>query len=159
MIRILLPLAFVAAIYLGPMFSVETTDSVRGESTSVVTGDYFIGNAVNCLKELKVPTAEECASDGEIQDSTSVGSALSWASMLAVGAAALGIVGLIPFVGRLTSVVTIAAGLAGLGAMGYFLSTMMNTAEGLPGVQWGAYLAAGAGLLTTISGLSGMRGR
>jgi len=159
MIRILLPLAFVAAIYLGPMFSVQTTDSVRGESTSVVTGDYFIGNAIDCLRELKAPIGEECASDGEIQDSTSVGSALSWASMLAVAAAALGIVGLIPFVGRLTSVVTIAGGLGGLGAMGFFLLTMMNTADGLAGVQWGAYLAAGAALLTTISGLSGMRGR
>ena len=124
-----------------------------------MTGDYFIGKAVDCLKELKAPIGEDCASDGEIQDSTSVGSALSWASMLAIAAGALGIIGLIPFVGRLTSVVTIVAGLAGLGAMGYFLLTMMGTADGLAAVQWGAYLAAGAGLLTTISGLSGMRGR
>ena len=159
MIRILLPLAFVAAIYLGPMFSVETTDSVRGNSVSVVTGDYFIGNAVDCMLELQVPIGEDCETDGEIQDSTSVGSALTWASLLSVAAAGLGVLGLIPFVGRLTSLVTIAAGLAGLGAMSYFVLTMMNTAEGLPGVQWGAYLAAGAGLLTTISGLSGMRGR
>lgn len=154
-----MPLAFVAAIYLGPMFAVETTDSVRGDSTSVVTGDYFIGNAIDCLRELTSPLGEECASDGEIQDSTSVGSALSWASILAIAAGALGIVGLIPFVGRLTSIVTIAAGLGGLGAMGYFILTMMNTADGLAAVQWGAYLAAGAGLLMTISGLSGMRGR
>lgn len=154
-----MPLAFVAAIYLGPMFSVETTDSVRGASTSVVTGDYFIGNAIDCLQKLTSPLGEECASDGEIQDSTSVGSALTWASMLAVAAGALGIVGLIPFIGRLTSVVTIVAGLAGLGAMGYFLLTMMATDDGLAAVQWGAYLAAGAGLLTMISGLSGMRGR
>ncbi len=159
MIRILLPLAFVAAIYFGPMFSVETTDSVRGESISVVTGDYFIGNAVECLREMKTPIGEDCASDGQIDDSTKAGSAITWAALLAVAAAAAGIVGLIPFVGRLTSVATIAAGLAGLGGMGFFMLTMMNTDAGLAGVQWGAYLAAGFGLLTTISGLSGMRGR
>ena len=159
MIRILLPLAFVAAMYLGPMFEVETSDSVRGESISVVTGDYFIGNAVDCMMARKVPIGEECASDGEIQDSTNVGNALTWASILALGAAAIGIAGLLPFVGRLTSVVTTASGLAGLGAIGMFMLAMMNTGEGLPGVGWGAYLAAGAGLLTTISGLSGMRGR
>jgi hypothetical protein len=35
----------------------------------------------------------------------------------------------------------------------------MGSDAGLGGVQWGAYLAAGMALLTTISGLSGMRGR
>ncbi len=159
MIRILLPLAIVGAIYLGPMFAVETTDAVRGESISVVTGDYFIGNGVECLRNLRVPLGEDCASEGEIGGSTMVGDVMTWAVMLAVAAAAVGVVGLLPFIGRLTSIVTILAGVAGIGAMGIFMLTMLNTGEGLPAVQWGAYLAAGAALLTTISGLSGLRGR
>jgi hypothetical protein len=65
----------------------------------------------------------------------------------------------LPFVGRITSIVTLAAGLGSLAAMGLFVTTIMGSDAGLGGVQWGAYLAAGMALLTTISGLSGMRGR
>lgn len=160
MIRILLPLAFVAAIYFGPMYSYPSSNPVSGtDEYASVTGSEFIKNAIGCVRELKVPIGEECASEGKIDGSTNVGDALSWASMLAVAAAALGVLGLIPFIGRLTSIITIGAGLGGLGSMGYFLLAMMNTGEGLGAIQWGAYLAAGAALLTTISGLSGMRGR
>ena len=80
MIRILLPLAIVAAIFFGPMFAVETTDPVRGESMSVVTGDYFIGNAVDCVMDMRLPLGEECATEGRMNDGTTVGSALTWAS-------------------------------------------------------------------------------
>ena len=52
-----------------------------------------------------------------------------------------------------------AAGLASLGALGLFMTGMIGSEAGLGGVQWGAYLAAGLALLTTITGLSGMRGR
>ena len=160
MIRILMPLAIVAAMFFGPMYSYPSTNPVSGqEENSVVTGSVFIGNAIACLRELKTPLGEECASEGKISDSTTVGTMMSWAAVLSIAAAAVGILGLIPFVGRVTSIVTILAGLAGLGAMGLFIMTMMSTSQGLPGVQWGAYLAAGAALLTTISGLSGMRGR
>ena len=71
----------------------------------------------------------------------------------------LGVVGLLPFLGRLTSIVTLGAGLVSLGALGLFLTNMLGSEAGLGAVQWGAYLAAGLALLTTISGLSGMRGR
>ncbi len=164
MIRIFLPLALVAAIFFGPMFSVETSDSVRGKSTSVVTGDYFIGNAVACVRQMKLPVGEECASDGKMKDgrnkdSTMVGNALSWASVLAGIAAVLGVPGMLPFIGRMTSIVTVAAGIGSLGALGLFMTAMLGSEAGLGAVQWGAYLAAGMALLTTISGLSGMRGR
>ncbi len=159
MIRILLPLAIVAAIFFGPMFAVETTDPVRGESMSVVTGDYFIGNAVECVRDLRLPLGEECATEGRMNDSTMVGSALTWACVLCALAAVLGVPGLLPVIGRMTSVVTVAAGLASLGALGLFVMGMIGSEAGLGGVQWGAYLAAGLALLTTITGLSGLRGR
>lgn len=159
MIRILLPLAAVAAIFFGPMFTVETTDSLRGTTASTVTGDYFISGVVDCLREMKPPIGEECASTGKLNDSLKVGTMISYASILAVGAGALSVLGLLPFVGRLTSIVTILAGLGLLGSIGLLALTMMGTPEGLPGLQWGAYVAGAAGLLTLISGLSGVRGR
>ncbi len=159
MIRILLPLAIVAAIFFGPMFAETTSGSATGDRKAIVSGEYFIGEAIGCLMSLKPPIGEECASDGKINDSLLVGNVLTWASLLSIAAAIIGVLGLLPFIGRLTSIVTIAAGGFSLGAIGLFMLTMMATPEGLPGVQWGAYLAAGAALLTTISGLSGMRGR
>ena len=159
MIRIFLPLAIVAALFFGPMFTVETKDPVRGESMSTVTGDYFIGNAVECVRQLKIPVGKDCASTGKMKKSTFVGNALSWSAILAAVAAVLGVPGLLPFIGRMTSVVTVGAGVAALASLGLFMTTMISSEAGLGAVQWGAYLAAGLALLTIISGLSGMRGR
>ncbi|GJL95841.1 MAG: hypothetical protein DHS20C05_22460 [Hyphococcus sp.] len=160
MTRILLPLAIVAAIFFGPMFSETTSGAATGDRVSTISGEYFIGEAIGCLRNLTVPLGEECASDGMLNESNMVGKAMSWASMLAIGAAGLGIIGLLPFIGRITSIVTVVAGLGSIAAIGYMALTLMATdGLGLPSMQWGAYLAAAAGLLTTISGLAGMRGR
>lgn len=160
MIRILLPLAIVAAMFFGPMYSYEVDNPVSGrEEHAMVTGDQFIGGAVNCMRKLKLPFGEDCASEAEINESTMPSRVMSWAASLSVGAALIGVLGLLPFIGRLTSIVTLLAGLGSLAAMGYFVVSMMGSEVGLGGVQWGAYLASGAALLTTISGLSGMRGR
>ncbi len=160
MTRILLPLAIVVVIFFGPMFSETTSGPATGKKETPVAGEYFIGEAVGCLLELQVPLGEECASDGVLNDSTMVGDVMSWASMLAIAAAGLGIIGLLPFIGRLTSIVTILAGVGAVGAIGYMALTLMGTdGVGLPAMQWGAYLAAALGLLTLISGLAGLRGR
>lgn len=159
MARILLPLAIVAAIFFGPMYGFEADDPIRGEQKTTVSGEAFIGNAVGCLLAFKMPVGEECESDFEIDDSKTVGQVITWASLLALAAAVLGVIGLIPVIGRITSVVTILAGLGALGAMGLLALTLIGSDVGLPGLGWGAYLAAGAGLLTLISGLAGLRGR
>ncbi len=160
MTRILLPLAFVAAIFFTPMFAETTSGAATGDRVTPVAGEYFIGEAINCLIDLTVPIEEQCASQGALNDSMAVGNAMSWASLLALAAGGLGIIGLLPFIGRLTSIVTVLSGLGGMGAVGYLALTLMGTdGVGLPGMQWGAYLAGALGLLTLISGLSGLRGR
>ncbi|MEM9495608.1 MAG: hypothetical protein AAGA09_06355 [Pseudomonadota bacterium] len=160
MIRILLPLAIIAAIFFGPMYSFESENPISGqEEKSVVTGAKFIGGAVECVRAQRLPIGEECASDARVNDSTMAGNLISYASSLSLGAAALGVIGLLPLIGRITSIVTVGAGLGALGAIGYFAMEMMNTSAGLGGLEWGAYLAGGLGLLTMISGLSGMRGQ
>ncbi len=160
MIRILLPLAIVAAMFFGPMYSFEVDNPVSGrEEQTMVTGDQFIGGAINCVRKLQLPFGEECASPAEVNESKMPSTVMSWAAALSIGAALVGVLGLLPFIGRITSIVTLGAGLGSLAAMGFFLVSMMGSEVGLGGVQWGAYLASGAALLTTISGLSGMRGR
>ncbi|WP_425407854.1 hypothetical protein [Hyphococcus sp.] len=160
MIRILLPLAIVAAMFFGPMYAYEVDNPVSGrEEQAVVTGDKFIGGAIDCIRQLQLPFGERCAPDAEINESKMPSKMMSWAASFSIGAALIGVLGLLPMIGRVTSVFTLLAGLASLAAMGFFLIFMMGSNVGLGGVQWGAYLASGAALLTTISGLSGMRGR
>lgn len=156
MARIFLPLAIVASIFFAPLFP---SSVIGDDNNKSVAGEYFIGNAIGCVIKLKPPVGEECESDGVIDDSVMVGQFITWASLLALVAAVLGVVGLIPVIGRLTSVVAILAGLGALGAMGLLALTLIGTDAGLPGLRWGAYLAAGFGLLTLISGLAGLRGR
>jgi hypothetical protein len=146
--RILLPLVIVAAMYFGPMFAETTSGSATGASETVRTGQFFIGNMVG----------EECAFDGEFHDSPLVGHVMNWTALLALGAGVLGIIGLLPVIGRLTSVLTVLAGLGALGAMGLLTLTLLGTDDGLGAIRWGVYLTAGAGLLTLIAGLAGMRG-
>ena len=159
MLRILLPLAIVASMYFTPMFSVETSDSLRGDSLQSVDGAYFVGNTVDCVIAMTPPIGEECASAGQLDESLTVGQTMSYSLLLALGAGALGVIGLLPFIGRITSVVTILAGLGALGSTGMLSLALMNSEAGLGAIGWGAYVTAGVGLLTVIAGLSGMRGR
>lgn len=158
MTRILLPLAMVAALYLTPLFAETTSGAVTGTNTTDISGEFFLGNMVGCLTEIRVPIGEDCGFEGTFNDSPLVGHVINWAALLALSAGVLGVIGLLPVVGRLTSIVTVLAGLGGLGAMGLMALTMMGTDAGLGAIRWGTYLTAGAGLLTLISGLGGMRG-
>ena len=160
MFRIFLPLAVVAALYFGPLYSYPSDNPVSGQSeVSTVAGDKFVGGVINCVRKLEIPLGEECASDAVINDSSLPSHLLSLATVGSIGAALISVIGILPFLGRITSIFTLGSGLVSLSALGVFVVTMMGTESGLPAVQWGAYLAAGLALLTTISGLSGMRGR
>ncbi|MEM8771649.1 MAG: hypothetical protein AAGD92_08375 [Pseudomonadota bacterium] len=158
MLRIFLPLAIVASMYFGPMFAEITSGSATGAYETERTGQFFIGNTIDCLTKLKAPLGEECAFSGTFYDSPLVGHLMSWTAVLSIAAGALGILGLLPVIGRVTSIFTILAGIAAVGSMGVLSLTMMGTEEGLGAVRWGVYSTAGLGLITLISGLSGMRG-
>ena len=72
-------------------------------------------------------------------------------------AAVLGIVGLLPFIGRLTSVITTGAGGISTATMGYFLLDSWQRGE-LQTVELGAWAAVVFAILTLIVGFRGLSG-
>lgn len=156
--RIILPLAMIAVLYFAPLYTVVGSTPDAGSDEISRYGSFFLGNAVDCMTQLKAPIGEECGFDKDFFESPFVGHAINLSMLLAIGAAVLGVVGLLPVIGRLTSIVALAAGLAMLGSMGAMTLTLMGTDAGLGAIQWGVYATAGLALLTVIAGLGGMRG-
>ncbi|MEE2692493.1 MAG: hypothetical protein VX640_13225 [Pseudomonadota bacterium] len=154
MIRVILPVAVIAALLLAPMFSEVTSGTVTGDTVTVRSGNYFVANTIDCFLDRNFSISGDCEPKGGLQ-----GKFIFGAVFVSAVAAVLGILGLIPVIGRVTSFITTLAGVVVIAAIGFFLLNMMGSKEGLEGVQWGSYLAGGGGLLTLVSGLSGMRGR
>ncbi|MFQ5564174.1 MAG: hypothetical protein ACE5FO_11450 [Parvularculaceae bacterium] len=153
MIRILLPLAVIAALLFAPIFE----DKVRGSEigdTVTLTGYHYVGDTLNCWLDRNFSISGDCA-----PEAGNKGLAIFAAVFVSAVAAVLGVLGLLPVIGRLTSFITMLAGVVVIAAVGYFALITMGSDEGLAGVQWGSYLAGGGGLLTLISGLAGSRGR
>jgi ribose/xylose/arabinose/galactoside ABC-type transport system permease subunit len=155
MIRILLPLAVIAAILFAPMYSVQVKDPVLGEQTAAQKSGYaFVDTTIECWKGGNYSVSGDCKPKGGIKGQ------LIFAAIFVSGVAAvLGVLGIIPIVGRLTSFITTLAGVVVLAAIAYFALTMMGSKDGAESIQWGSYLAGGGGLLTLISGLAGVRGK
>lgn len=154
MIRIFLPLAVIATLFFAPIYSEKVTGSESGSRTDTLTGQYYVGPTVDCWIEKNFSLAGDCEPKGDLK-----GKFMFGAIVVSAIAAALAIIGLIPIFGRLTSAVTMFAGAVVVAAIGFYLLAQMQTEGGMHAVQWGTYLAGGGGLLTLISGLSGMRGR
>ena len=154
MIRILLPLGVIAALLFAPLISGEVSTVGGVEKPDTRVGMDYVGNTLGCLGENKNPISEGCRPAGG-----SRGFAVLSAVLISGLAAGLGVLGLLPFLGRLTSVVTVVAGLAVLGAISVFSLATVGPGGADDSIQWGSYLAGGGGLLTLISGLAGMRGR
>ena len=154
MVRILLPLAVIATLLFAPIFGAEPTEVGGIVKPNTVTGMDYVGATVNCWTGGNFSIAGDCAPQGGTK-----GLAIFAAVFVSAVAAALGFVGLIPVIGRLTSAITMLAGLVVIAGIGFYILTNLGSDEGIGGVQWGAYLAGGGGLLPLILGLSGMRGR
>lgn len=154
MIRILLPLAVAAALLLAPMTKVTIQDPEFGETVTSRTGMDYVGGTLKCWQARNFSLADECAPKGGLK-----GQVVFFGVLASIVAAVVGVAGLLPFVGRATSAITTLAGGIVLAGVGYYLFTSLGAEDGMQAVQWGTYLAGGGGLLTLISGLSGMRGR
>lgn len=154
MVRIFLPLAVIATLLFAPIFGGEATEVGGIVKTNTVTGMDYVGATVKCWTSGHYSIAGDCAPEGG-----SKGLVIFAAVFVSAVAAVLGLIGLIPVVGRLTSAVTMLAGIIVVAGIGFYILTNLSSDQGISGVQWGAYLAGGGGLLTLISGLSGMRGR
>lgn len=153
MYRIILPLLVVAAVIFAPMFSEVTVGPITGKETTPRSGNYFVENTIKCFQAKNFSVNGECA-----PKMGTTGMAVFAAIAASTIAAIIGVPGLLPFVGRATSVVTTIAGLVALGGMGYFIMTVMGAAKDSAEVLWGSYLAGGLALLTLVAGLSGIRG-
>lgn len=153
MMRILLPIAVIASIILFPMFSETTVGAISGEVTTPRSGNYFVDGTIKCFSKSNFSLAGDCA-PRQGATGLAVAAAIGAAGLAAV----IGLPGLLPFIGRATSVVTTAAGVVIVVGIGYFILTVMGAGKGAE-VLWGAYLAGGLGLLTLVAGLSGIRGK
>ncbi len=158
MFRIALPLLLAAALVFGPLYTTTTEDSYAGEMTASKTASelYFSG-AVDCAKNMKFdPRAEGC---GHTEGTGALGMAFYATAASSVLAGVLGIVGLLPFIGRLTSIVATGAGGIGTGTLGYFLLDIMNNqAASFANIGWGGWAAGAFAVLTLIAGFTGMSG-
>lgn len=154
MVRIFLPLAVVATLLFAPIFGGEATEVGGIVKTNTVTGMDYVGATVKCWTGGNYSIEGDCAPVGD-----NLGLAIFASVFVSAAAAVIGLAGLIPMVGRLTSAVTVLAGVVVIAGIGYYILSNLGSDQGIGGVKWGAYLAGGGGLLTLISGLSGMRGR
>jgi hypothetical protein len=154
MIRILLSIAVAAAAFFGPWF-VEQADGVRtGARMETVTGAYFAGPTVDCVRDGVFSITGACAPEQGLE-----GQIVTAAIALGVASAVLNIFGLLPLVGRLTSLFAIVAGLAGVAALAVVgIGTMQDLGASLSDLRWGAYATGGFGVLLAIVGLGGLGG-
>lgn len=154
MIRIILPLAVVASLLFAPLVSETTTGSISGERTTTFTAqDLYLDDSVACVMNMQLnPKTEGCQPDGGFKGWSMYAAAASSAV-----AGVLGILGLLPFIGRLTSIVTTAAGGISTAAIGNYIFGLWQSGT-FETLQWGGWLAGGLSLLTLISGFAGMGG-
>ncbi|MEO1657457.1 MAG: hypothetical protein AAFR65_07020 [Pseudomonadota bacterium] len=145
MIRILLPLALAAVALFGPWMADGNGNSMNGFDIAPAT--------VNCALDFDL-SVEACKPQGELFNE------LVGYTMLFGGASAvLSLVGLLPLIGRLTSMTVVAAGMTGVGAFGSLLLGMMQSGGidfGVIGL--GAYGTLLLGVLTMFAGVNGIRG-
>jgi len=153
MIRIILPLAVIAALLFAPIFSETVKGSDLGARIDTLTGYDYIASTIECWKGGEYSLSGDCEPKGGLK-----GMAIFGAVFVSAVAAVLGVLGLLPVIGKLTSFVTTLAGVIVIAAIGYYALTQVGGEDG-DNLQWGTYLAGGGGLLTVISGLAGMRGR
>lgn len=155
MIRVLLPLAIAAAAYFGP-WMVDTTGSILSDAYQAAAADgvAFAGSTAECAKDLKISLNGECEPEYGI-----LGKLVAGTVLLSIVSAVLSIVGLVPLVGRLTSIVTVITGAMAIVTVAWFGKELLAVDGAvITDLRWGAYATGVFGLLTVFAGMAGMRG-
>ena len=154
MFRILFSLAVAAAAFFGPWFAEPVTGTRSGAGEAVRAGDYYAGNTVACLLDGTVSLGGPCAPAHGVE-----GLAVTAAVLLGALSAALNVAGLLPLVGRATSLFALAAGIAGVAAL-IAVGIGVASAPGMAmaDLRWGAFATGGFGLLCAAAGLKGLGG-
>ncbi|MCI5043313.1 MAG: hypothetical protein MRY72_01340 [Aquisalinus sp.] len=156
MFRIFLPLAFAATLLLAPFYSFSVSDEYAGDITNELSASkMFIEDSVECARNMEFnPMVEGC---GPNENRGLLGWAFYAAAASSVAAGLLGVIGLLPFIGRLTSVVTTGAGGISTGTVAWFMVDLLQSGK-FEQMAWGGWLAGVLALLTLVAGFNGMSG-
>ncbi len=153
MINILLSLAIAAATFFGPLVFDET-GRIGEKPGSFVAGGYFAERPVSCILDQNFSVTGDCAPRGQL-----LGKAVTATVAAAAVSAALSVIGLLPVVGRLTSLITIVAGAIAVITFGILAVRVYGLDGGsISQFRWGAFGMGGFGLLAVFAGLAGIRG-
>ena len=154
MFRILFSLAVAAAAFFGPWFAEPVTGTRSGAGEAVRAGDYYAGDTVACLMDGTLSVVGACAPAQGAE-----GLFVTAAVVLGALSAALNVAGLLPVVGRVTSLFALAAGAAAVAAFA-MVAVGVGTTPGMAmaDLRWGAFATGGFGLLCAVSGLKGLGG-
>lgn len=162
MIRILLPAAVVLSMIFAPLYKATLSDDFAGDvEKSLTIADIYLKDPLACAKNMQFNPMTEGCKPTQVKDGGETTTTQSWAMYGAAAssavAAILGVIGLLPFIGRLTSLVTTLSGGVSTGAIGMFIFNLWQNGS-LDALQWGGWLAGGLSLLTVFAGLAGMGG-
>lgn len=142
MIRIFIPLAMAIVAFLGPW----TAEGLKGSDAAKPT--------VDCVLDANISFDTACRPAG-----TLAAELIGYSVVFGAIAAVLSVIGLLPFVGRLTSMTVVAAGMTGLGAAGMAVAAMFGpNGPGLVPELWGVWGTGILGLVAVFNGLGGIRG-
>lgn len=157
MLRVIIPLIVAGTILFGDLYRTSPSyDPVQEVEVSAPRNGYsLLQPTIDCWRKGTPSISGECAPKGDSLRAKGLAVAVAACGL----AAALGLIGFLPLIGRAVGAVAMLAGLVVIGAIGYFVVGFMGTEQGLEGISWGSYAAGGGGLVTLISGLMGMRGR
>ncbi|MEM1409198.1 MAG: hypothetical protein AAGG79_00460 [Pseudomonadota bacterium] len=145
MIRIFLPLLLAVAAYFGP-WTQDFAGSFSGADSA--------GSTVDCFLDLEPGVTGPCAPTGAVLGQKLVG----YTVIVGAGAAVLSVLGLLPLIGRLTSLAVIGAGLCAVAAAALIAVDVNGpNGAGFGAIGWGAYASIVLGLANIWSGIDGAR--
>ena len=145
MIRVFLPLLLAVVAFFGP-WTPEKGGAFHGFDSA--------GSTVDCLLELEPSVTGPCAPEGNGLAQQLIG----YTVLAGAGAGILSILGLLPLIGRITSIAVVGAGGVGLAASGMALMNLVgDNAIPFAEIGGGAYGSLVLGLAALWSGFDGIR--